>query len=318
MIPSKNSLIPKSRGRVLDQDSESFGRLREAPSRFSDRQKLVNALSEDGYLFIRDMFSRQDVLNVRGEICKAMAEMELLDSSSPIIDCVPAPIVEGNSSSKGSTTMDEIPEKCQSMKELLYGASTKEFFEKLFGAPVRPYDLTWFRGVAPGFGTVPHCDIVYMGRGTHDLLTCWVPYGDISLEMGGLMILEGSMNDEVQTRIKNYLSRDVDEYCQNRPLPEHVDLNSTIDNKVWNGWLAANPVTLRNNLGGRWLTAEYRAGDALIFSCELVHASLDNQSTAFRLSSDCRYQRADQPIDERFVGDGLLGHVGSAKRGRVC
>ena len=132
------------------------------------------------------------------------------------------------------------------------------------------------------------------------------------------MILENSLADRTQNELADYLCRDVDEYCSNKPLPPHVDLESTVDNKVWNGWLANEPVSLQNRLGSRWLTTEYRAGDALIFPCKVVHASLDNQSNRFRLSSDSRYQLASEPVDERFVGDGPYGHVGRAKRGRVC
>ena len=33
---------------------------------------------------------------------------------------------------------------------------------------------------------------------------------------------------------------------------------------------------------------------------------------------DVRYQSAKEPVDERFVGAGPLGHVGAAKRGRIC
>ena len=315
-----SSTTPKSRGYELDDSSDAFGSLTEAPSRDASRVKLLETLDEHGYLFVRDLFAAAEVLQVRNEICKAMSESGMLDPENDPIDCVPKKekLIRGNDSTKGSSTFDAIPEKCPGLKQLLYGDETKSFFEKLFGGNVRHFDLTWFRGIAPGYGTVPHCDIVYMGRGTHDLLTCWVPYGNISLEMGGLMVLEGSTNEYVQNRIENYLSRDVDEYCENRPLPDHIDLDSKTDNTIWNGWLAANPVSLRKNLGGRWLTTEYRPGDALVFSCKLVHASLDNQSNAFRLSSDCRYQRADEPIDERFVGPGPYGHVGSAKRGRVC
>ena len=38
----------------------------------------------------------------------------------------------------------------------------------------------------------------------------------------------------------------------------------------------------------------------------------------FRLSSDIRYQAASDPVDERFVGAGPFGHIGAAKRGRIC
>jgi ectoine hydroxylase-related dioxygenase (phytanoyl-CoA dioxygenase family) len=54
------------------------------------------------------------------------------------------------------------------------------------------------------------------------------------------------------------------------------------------GSLSHNPFKLRQNLGGRRLTTEFRAGDLLAFSVHLVHASLDNQSDRIRLS-DSRY-----------------------------
>ena len=50
----------------------------------------------------------------------------------------------------------------------------------------------------------------------------------------------------------------------------------------------------------RWLTAEYRMGDVLVFSMYTMHASTDNQSeSAVRLSSDTRYQLASEPADAR-------------------
>lgn len=49
-----------------------------------------------------------------------------------------------------------------------------------------------------GPGTAPHCDLVYMGRGTKNVFTMWVPYGEVPLELGGLMVLE-------QSHLKNAL-----------------------------------------------------------------------------------------------------------------
>ena len=129
-------------------------------------------------------------MQVRREFCQAMKREGWLDADRDPMDCVPAVQVKGNDPNQGSSTMDSISERSPSMKSLLYGDTTSAFFEKLLGGPVSHFDLTWFRAVAPGWGTVPHCDVVYMGRGTDELLTCWVPYGNISLEMGGLMILE--------------------------------------------------------------------------------------------------------------------------------
>ena len=75
---------------------------------------------------------------------------------------------------------------------------------------------------------------------------------------------------------------------------------------------------LRRKFGGRWLTTEYAAGDFLTFGMFLVHASLDNRTpNRLRLSSDSRYQRASEPVDDRWVGPRPPGHGTAGKRGRV-
>ena len=78
--------------------------------------------------------------------------------------------------------------------------------------------------------------------------------------------------------------------------------------------LTFNPVRLRERLGGRWLTADFRAGDLLTFSMYTVHCSLDNHSDQIRLSSDTRYQLASEPVDERWVGEQPIGHGDAARR----
>ena len=55
------------------------------------------------------------------------------------------------------------------------------------------------------------------------------------------------------------------------------------------------------------------------FGMFLVHASLDNRTPdRIRLSSDSRYQRASEPIDERWVGPNPPGHSAAGKLGRIC
>ena len=50
-----------------------------------------------------------------------------------------------------------------------------------------------------------------------------------------------------------------------------------------------------------------------------VHAALDNQvPDSLRLSSDSRYQKASEPIDERWVGENPPGHGPDGKVGLVC
>jgi len=49
-----------------------------------------------------------------------------------------------------------------------------------------------------------------------------------------------------------------------------------------------------------------------------VHASLDNQSTRLRLSSDSRYQLASEPADERWIGPNPIAHGPAGKKGKAC
>jgi ectoine hydroxylase-related dioxygenase (phytanoyl-CoA dioxygenase family) len=204
------------------------------------------------------------------------------------------------------------------------------FFAALLGGDVRSYDFIWLRSQGPGHGVEPHCDLVFMGRGTPDVLTCWTPFGDIPLRGGGLMLLEDS-HRTAPVRLADYLRQDVDSYCENGPNAEAVETgrmrwehwDRRAAGKAWRGEITGDAVALREHWGGRWLTApEYRMGDVLIFTMRTVHAGTDNETSALRLSTDSRYQRADAPIDERWIrgelGEDPIGHGLAAKRGRIC
>jgi ectoine hydroxylase-related dioxygenase (phytanoyl-CoA dioxygenase family) len=168
------------------------------------------------------------------------------------------------------------------------------------------------RAVAPGFGTHAHCDVVYMGRGTHNLLTAWVPLGDVPITTGGLIVLEGS--HRYDPIVRNYCQLDVDSTCANQEGENSLSARG-FDR---GGAITSDPAALRVEQGGRWLTAEFEMGDVLIFSVFLTHASLDNGSNTIRLSSDSRYQPASQPADERWVGDNPPGHGPQSTLEWIC
>lgn len=196
------------------------------------------------------------------------------------------------------------------VRRVLYEGPMIEFFEGFLGQPVRHYDYTWVRSVGPGHGTPPHYDIVYMGRGTWNLWTAWTPMGDVSWDLGGLMVIPGTHKHE---RLRNgYAKKDVDTYCTNRPAPSGWNSPGT------DGWLTNDPVGVRKRLG-RWSSSQFRAGDVIVFSTCLVHAGLDNRTPdRIRLSTDSRYQPLSEPADERWIGANPIGHGAAAKRGQIC
>lgn len=172
-------------------------------------------------------------------------------------------------------------EQPQALLDLVNSPRTFAFFDRFLGGESMAFDYKWARAVATGESSGAHYDVVYMGRSTKNLYTLWTPLGDVPYEMGGLAILLGSQRfDKLR---ETYGEMDVDR-----------------DNVM--GSFSNDPVEVVDKFGGRWASAEYKAGDAIIFGMYTMHGSLKNMTNRYRLSADTRYQLKSEPVDERWVG----------------
>jgi ectoine hydroxylase-related dioxygenase (phytanoyl-CoA dioxygenase family) len=277
-----------SYGHTLETGPDKLGTLLDSSSVVNDVEELKTRLERDGYLYIKGYLDKDKVTKAYDALVNKLKDQ--------------------------TGFKPEIARDCSEVQEVLYSGKLVEFYEKLYGEPIRHYDYTWLRVMGPGKGTNPHCDLPYMGRGTHRHMTCWVPYKKTSYKLGGLMVLEGS--HKRMDLLENYVYRDVDSYCENRER----DLEKVKKNEwTFSGTLSHNPVAIRNKFGGRWLVTEFEPGDFLTFGMFVVHASIDNQTESeIRISTDSRYQRASEPIDERWVGINPPAHGPNGKRGLIC
>jgi ectoine hydroxylase-related dioxygenase (phytanoyl-CoA dioxygenase family) len=216
--------IPKSAGLNLDIGEKAFGLLESSGKIVGNRTLLRERLSEEGYLYLAGFLDRDAVLRARDSITGRLAAEGLLHPDYPPFDGVAKP-------DQRTVFRPDLAFRNRAIESLIYGTRVIEFYRALLGGPIRHYDFTWFRPIGPGKGTPPHCDLVYMGRGTNQVFTLWVPYGDITLDLGGLMILEGS--HKKSGLLRNYLRRDVDLYCLNRPGAEEAKAQ---ERSLWNGW----------------------------------------------------------------------------------
>lgn len=278
--------IPTALGHQLDLAAEAFGAMRptaaDAPA-----DQLRERLAQDGYLYLPGLLDRAEVLAARADVLARLAGGRGLHS--------------------------EVAAASAPLQELLYADRLPELYGQIFTGPVRHFDYTWLRPVPPGGGTAPHSDSVFMNRGTSELLTAWVPLGDVDLVLGGLAVLERShLLEDIK---QEYGSRDVDAYCSNGADPAAA---AASEDMLWNGWLSDDPHRLRQELGLRWLTADFRAGDVVTFPLHTVHIGLDNRSDQLRLSCDLRYQPADAPADPRWIGPHPSAHGAGSKRGLIC
>jgi hypothetical protein len=266
--------------RTFDVGGKYFtAELRDSRECLDDVAALQARMAEDGYLFIRGLHDRDQVLAARKEILEKLAANGKLDPSAPLDDALPNPTSSEppSGSVRGKEHLKDGPE----LKALIEGPPVMGFFDRYFGKPALTFDFKWLRVVGPGISSTMHYDIVYMGRGTKNLYTGWTPLGDVPLDLGPVVICLGSHRFE---KIKaTYGQMDVD-----RDLIQ--------------GWFSNDPAEMVDTFGGRWAGTDFQAGDVLIMSMFLMHASITNATNRLRLSVDTRYQPADEPVDDRWVG----------------
>jgi len=312
------------RGAPLAMTSDSMAPLRSSVDAIADREELHRRMAADGYLFLPGYLDRDEVQEARTSSLECLAGREIFAAGHPLDDAVLKP---------GQTlrSAQEVPLGNAPLHKLLYNGRMIAFYEQFLGGPVTHFDHTWFRAKSsdPAVVTDPHCDVVYMSRGeTRNRYTSWTPLCDVPYEMGGLMILEGShLQEELRA---TYCQTDIDIYCENvgeaaaiMARAKAADRDLTEEERQQITWSTVGPYcdsaeVARNEVGGRWLTAEYEMGDLLVFTMFTMHTGNDNQTDRLRISTDSRYQPAADAIDERWVGADLGRLDIREKRGMVC
>ena len=322
----------RSLGHDLQGDSSSFGFVRDSSALVGQPEALRAELEEQGYLYIPGFFDPELIRAGRRSIFERLAAAGELDPDYDLMEGVihpekleafkldTAPTFKESDGQKRNPDKTaafrpDLASNSDAIRRVVFGPEICGFYADLFGESIRHFDFIWCRLMGPGHGTPVHCDWVYMGRGSRRLLTCWIPYVEIPLEVGGLILLEKS--HQQSARIANYLAKDVDAYCENNP--EQVQAVAREGKWSFPGWLSRRADTVAKQFGTRWLTApRWNVGDFITFRMDMVHGSLDNQSDRVRLSTDTRYQLASEPVDERWVGENPVGHSTAGKRGRIC
>ncbi|XP_045196299.1 uncharacterized protein LOC123551431 isoform X1 [Mercenaria mercenaria] len=270
-----------------------------------DRDALWKELNEKGYLYVKGLHDRNEVLEARRSVLQYIlsegdGKLDLKKNwEEGVLDlrcgggCLP--YMEGRNDITHS----------EAVSKILEGPRPFAFFKTLFGETVRTFDYKWLRAVHRQAFTGAHVDNVYMSRGTPNLLTMWTPFGDCDPTIGCLAVSEGSNRLPGFDKLHSTYSQvDV----------EDINLNGS-------GWFTTDPFDITYQFGGQWKTTKYEAGDVLIFGMNTVHMSTANLTDLVRISCDTRWQPASEPADPRYVGDfkptakfGLYASVGSKPR----
>lgn len=275
------------------------GKLRDSSALVGDQPKLRGRLAADGYIFLRDVLDKDEILAAREEVFARLVEVGEIEQ--------PAMAGLGTGHSRRRELVKDLVAFWRSVSEgpafrlVTHGADVRGIMDVACGEPARPQDYVWLRPRPVGWTTELHFDRPFFVRGNRRVYTVWIALGDIPLTDGPLTLVEGSNRfvDLID------LLRGMDDPIHSSP---EAELQA-----AFRGEWAQDAIALVQQRGARFLSEDFFAGDLVVFDMDTLHGALDNRSTIgrVRLSCDVRFQPASDPLDDRYFGPNPSGQKGA-------
>jgi ectoine hydroxylase-related dioxygenase (phytanoyl-CoA dioxygenase family) len=242
----------------------------EANELLGQADNLRARFAKDGYLFFRDIIPVDRLMELRDRVTRILADEGWIAGGDRRMEAeaIVRPRREGQP--KFFQAHDQIV-KLEALHSMAHERHLMDVMRQVLGKTVFPHPLSIIRLVfpdSPELSTPPHQDFPN-NQGTPNLTAAWVPLGDCSTQDGSLAVMEGSHRFGV--------------------LPLKFHLGAGNRRAALNDHVRAC----------RWVGADFRAGDIVLFPSLTVHKALDNSnSERMRLSVDFRYQLEGEALTE--------------------
>jgi phytanoyl-CoA hydroxylase len=268
---------------------------------------------EDGYVFIKGLMPRRDILNFRRLFFEYIASTGVVVEGNEEegifpLDKAVSDYAHPSDTTKKSACEDQrsdlwgkiddahaLPEYLELNKHPVLLNFIKTFTE--WESPVL-YKRSVLRPYFPGGGmTPPHYDQLFLRGGDPGFLTAWLPLGDIELRGGGLIYLENSM--PIGIKMEENWAKEADIL----PPEEKVSAYNKI---MTDGARCAKDASeLSDSTQRKWMVTNYKAGDVIFHQSFMIHGSSQNQdpNNRIRLGTDIRYTDGKKKIDQRWMND---------------
>ncbi|ENN88768.1 hypothetical protein RHSP_43751 [Rhizobium freirei PRF 81] len=297
----KKKLSLVANGKILSTAPNRLGYLTPTDPRIGV-EAIRRLYEENGYVWLKGFLPRDEIIEFRGWVFGHMAATGLIAPGTDPRNGIAAAIAPDSKAvdrclmalvrSAAYEGFCAQPRMARFMDEFLQGISY--LHKRKIMRHVRPGTTT---------ATPAHYDLVYLRGGTSRVVTAWIPIGDIPVEMGGLTYLEGSH------AIGARMEREFGE--RNKDLSPEERVSAYNRNMMEGGWVSKDLPDMAERFDTRWLIADYEAGDIMLHSPFMIHASTTNQDELqrLRLSTDIRYQNVEDEIDARWNNHWSLGDM---------
>jgi len=281
------------------------------------REEMIRRFEEDGYVWVKNVMPREDVLDMREAYFSHLAPTGILKpGTSPrdgIFDEREDPIAHNGVGGR------DLPEDIERVNRLIEAHKAPFYLAFLEHPQLRKF-VRGFMGwqkdvlvkrtllrhnVPNGLSTGVHYDRLFLRAGEAEFLTAWVPIGDCSAEGGGLIYLEHS--DDIGHEMEEEFKK------RNMELSPEERISGFNTNMQRDGQLTHDVENFTKDIeqgvyGGktlkrRWLVGNYEAGDVIFHNPYLLHGAAKNEARdgRIRLSTDLRFYEEGAAMDERWM-----------------
>ncbi|KAF2016401.1 hypothetical protein BU24DRAFT_391696 [Aaosphaeria arxii CBS 175.79] len=284
-------------------------------------EELRRRYNEDGYIFLKGLLPREDVLKAREEYFKMLEPSGVLKPGTAPVqgvfdetkDKADYPGIGAgaadNNGKPGAATAEKFVDLAL---EAHYAHWYKETFCKHpvlketiarisgWGDSTLGVRRSLLRNNTPGNKAIGvHYDQIFLRHGEPTSFTAWVPMGDISLTGGGLIYLENghTLGREVEAEFTRK--------AKESGLSDEQTKNAFNQNMLSTGLLADGPKEYSDAFQRRWLVTAYEAGDVVLHTPYTIHASTMNfdHDNIIRVGTDLRFVDSSKPWDKRWDKD---------------
>ena len=279
-------------GRALSRAPDRLGSLN-ATDPGIGMTAIRQLYEEQGYVWLKGLLGRSDVIDLRGWVFSHLASTGLtVPGSDPALGLA-AP--DGFDREQGDRRLMALV-RSAAFEGFCVQPRLARVMDEFLGGLSYLHKRKILRFTRPGTATVTpaHYDLVYLRGGSSRVVTAWIPIGDTPAGMGGLAYLEGShaAGAAMEARFQK----------DGADLPPEERISAYNRHMTEGGWVSKDLPALADRLRARWLVADYQAGDVVLHSPFMIHASTTNQDAGgrIRLSTDIRFQNVDDEIDARW------------------
>ncbi|KAE8147399.1 hypothetical protein BDV25DRAFT_33656 [Aspergillus avenaceus] len=281
--------------------------------------ELRKRYDEDGYIFLKQVLPREDILEARRRYFEFLAPTGVLHEGTDPVEGVfnkekseqdypgiGAGHADGNGRPGGESATQFVDRAIDAhykdwyTKNVVNHPALYDYIAKFtgWGESTLTFKRTLLRNNIPGSKPIGvHYDQIFLRYGEPTAVTAWVPIGDIKINGGGLIYLEDS--EPVGQKIENEFT----EKAKKAGLTEEEAKFAFNSNMMATGLLSESPAEFAKEHGRRWLVSAFEAGDVVLHKPHMIHASTINndQDNVIRLATDLRFCDSSKQYDKRWM-----------------